>query len=89
MNGANDIVALAGRLEGKMGAPLSGGLEDHGFLIIGIDAAVCLNRRRVDDKNIKMKAALTATQAEHNPVFGRAAYCSLRELHICKSPIEK
>lgn len=56
MNGANGIVALAiilaailkdslegrlaGCLEGKMGAPFSSGLEYHGFLIIGIDAAV-------------------------------------------------
>jgi hypothetical protein len=46
-----------------MGAPLPGGLEDHGFLIIGVDAAVCQNGGRVDDKNIQMKAALAAAQA--------------------------
>ena len=77
MNGANGIVTLAvcleGSREGKMGAPLSGRLEDHGFLIIGIDAAVCLNGRRIDDKNIQMQAASSAAQAEHNPVFRRAA----------------
>jgi hypothetical protein len=43
MNGANGDRDIALRLVGKMRAPLSGWLEDHGFLIIGIDAAVRQN----------------------------------------------
>ena len=89
VNGANDIVSLAGSLEGKMGATLPGGLEYHGLLIIGIDAAVCQNGRRVDDKNIKIKAALAAAQAEHNTAQGRAAYCSLREPRSVTTPMNK
>ena len=63
---ADGAVTLAARLEGKMGAPFPGGLKDHGLFIIGIDAAVCQDRRRVDDKNIQMKAASSAAQAEHD-----------------------
>lgn len=63
VDSADGLAVLMTCLDGKMGAPLPGGLEDHGLFIIGIDAAVCQNRRRVDDKNIQMKAALAAAQA--------------------------
>ena len=66
VDGANGIIAIVGGLESKMGAPFPGRLEDHGLLIIWIYAAVCQNRRRVDDKNIQVKAALSAAQAEHD-----------------------
>jgi hypothetical protein len=82
VNGANGIVTLASSLEGKMGAPFSSGLEDHGLRVTGIDASVCQNGRRVDDKNIQMNAALAAAQAEHDTAYGRKAYCSLRELAL-------
>ncbi len=66
MNRANCPISFAVGFKDKMGAPLSGGLEDHGLLIIGIDAAICLNRRRIDDENVQMKAALAAAQADHS-----------------------
>ncbi len=40
VNGTNGHFSLAASLGGKMGAPLSGGLEDHSLRIIGINAAV-------------------------------------------------
>jgi hypothetical protein len=60
VDGANGQTAILASLEGKMGASLSSGLEDHGFLIFGIDSAVCQNAGGVDDKDIQMKAALAA-----------------------------
>jgi hypothetical protein len=74
MNGANCHFSLAGSLEDKMGAHLPGRLEDHGLLIIGINAAVRQNARRADDENIHMKAASAAAQAEHDTADVRAAY---------------
>ncbi len=68
VNGANGDGAIASRLVGKMGAPLPGWLEDHGLLIIRIDTAICLNRRRIDDENVQMEAALAAAQAEHGRI---------------------
>jgi hypothetical protein len=65
MNGANGQRAITVGPEGEMRAPLSSGLEDHGLMIIGIDASVCLNRKRIDDEDVQMKAALAAAQAEH------------------------
>jgi hypothetical protein len=82
VDGANCKVILARSLEGKMGALMASGLEDHGLLIIGINAAICQNGRRVDDKNIQMKAASSAAQAEHDNAYGGAAYCSLRYLDL-------
>jgi hypothetical protein len=82
VNCANGIIAIAGSLVGKMRALFSGWLEDHGLLIIGIDAAVCQNRRRIDNKNIQMEAASSAAQAEHDNAYGGAAYCSLRYLDL-------
>jgi hypothetical protein len=79
VDGADGAVTLAVRLESQMGTPFSGGLEDHGLFIIGIYAAVCQDTRRIDDKDIQMKAASSAAQAEHDPVYGGPAYCSLRE----------
>jgi hypothetical protein len=63
VNGANGIIAIVGGLESKMRAPFPGRLKDHGLSIIRIDAAICQNRRRIDDKNIQMKAASSAAQA--------------------------
>jgi hypothetical protein len=60
VDGANGQTAIVVSPGGKMGAPLPGGLEDHGLFIIGFDAAVCQNAGGVDDKNIQMKAALAA-----------------------------
>ena len=60
VDGADGAATLAVRLESQMGAPFSGGLEDHVLFIIGIDAAVCQNGRRVDNKNVQMMAALAA-----------------------------
>jgi hypothetical protein len=74
VDGADGAVSLAARLESQMGAPFSGGLEDHGLFIIGIDDAVCQDTRRIDDKDIQMQAASSAAQAEHDPVYGEAAY---------------
>jgi len=65
MNRANGPISFAVGFKDKMRAPLCSGLEDHGLLIIGIDAAICLNRRRIDNENVQMKAALAAAQAEH------------------------
>ena len=73
VDGADGAATLAVRLESQMGAPFSGGLEDHVLFIIGIDAAVCQDRRRIDDKDIQRKAAPSAAQAEHDPVYGEAA----------------
>lgn len=44
-------------------------LEDHGLPVTGINASLCQNRRRIDYKNIQMKAALAAAQAEHDIAF--------------------
>jgi hypothetical protein len=40
MNGANGKDAILARLEGKMRASLSSGLEDHSLRIFGINTAV-------------------------------------------------
>jgi hypothetical protein len=68
MNGANGHTAIMANLGGKMGAYLSSGLEDHSLPIIGINTAVRKNGRLFDDKNIQMKAALAAAQAEHGRI---------------------
>jgi hypothetical protein len=66
MDSANGQIAIVAGPGGKMGASLLSGLEYHSFRIMGIDAAVCQNGRRVDYKNTQAKAALAAAQAEHN-----------------------
>lgn len=68
VNGANGNRAVALRLVDKMRALLPGWLEDHGILIIRIYTAICLNRRRIDDENVQMMAALAAAQAEHGRI---------------------
>jgi hypothetical protein len=60
VNSTSGHFSLVGSLGDKIGAPLPGGLKDHGLFIIGIDAAVCQNAGGVDDKDIQMKAALAA-----------------------------
>lgn len=52
-------------LDGKMGAPLLSGLEDHGIWIIRRDGAVRLDGSRIDDENIQMVAALATASAYH------------------------
>ena len=65
MDGANGPISFAVGFEDKMGASLPSGLEDHGLLVIRIDAAVYQNARRVDDEDVQMEAALAAAQANH------------------------
>jgi hypothetical protein len=57
VDGANRNLSFACSFIGEMGAPFPGSIEDHGLRIIGIDAAVCQNGRRVDNIDIQMKAA--------------------------------
>ena len=69
---------FSGVLEGEVRAAFSGGLEDHALRVGGIDAAVFLDAGRVDDEDIEVKAASSATQAEHAAKVGWADYCRLR-----------
>ena len=65
-------------LKREVRAGYSRGLEDHAFRIIWIYASVRQNAGRVDDVNIKVKAASSATQAEHAMRIGLEAYCRFR-----------
>ena len=61
-----DSSAFSGSdLEGEMRAAFSGGLEDHALRVGGIDAAIFSDAGRVDDEDIKVKAASSTAKAEH------------------------
>jgi len=50
----------------QMGAFLPGGLKDNRIGLIGIDRPVRLNRRGIDDGNIEINTAQTASQTDHD-----------------------
>ena len=79
MDGADGFFSDGVGLEDEMGAFFSGGLEDHACRINGVNAAVFPDMVRIDHQDIQIEAASSAAQAEHDPVYGGSAYCSLRE----------